>query len=184
MLGRLERIVLVKDCGHMMMLENPLGTAKKILKYYLKWCCRDGRDIGFSQGKMTGSIFHQSHLTQTQHVADADVEKLAGMANAPDLFGVMKKKKGLGSNDSPEPPALHPTKLGFFKRKFNDWTGRWTPAQWQQLQEAEAVKALDKHTRDYIKKTQNLNKKCELYNDTNQSLISEIDELLKFIKVL
>lgn len=46
------------------------------------------------------------------------------------------------------------------------------------------MKTLEKHTRDYIKKTQNLNKKCELYNDIHQSLISEIDELLKFITVL
>ena len=35
--SNVEPLKIVKDCGHQMMLENPLGVAKIIIKTFQKW---------------------------------------------------------------------------------------------------------------------------------------------------
>jgi F420-dependent methylenetetrahydromethanopterin dehydrogenase len=97
--SKLEKLVVVKNCGHQMMFENPEATAKTIIKYFKKWsrpvddssCTLEGREnFEFSDKNVEKkSIGSSSGLNSMGDDACLDQ---AGLENVPDIFGILRKK--------------------------------------------------------------------------------------------
>lgn len=97
--SKLEKLVVVKNCGHQMMFENPEATAKTIVKYFKKWSRPVGDSSRILQSKENFK-FCDKNVEKKSIGGSSGLESMgddgcldqAGLENVPDIFGILRKK--------------------------------------------------------------------------------------------